>query len=146
MPMSRHTRAKGTKRARRVLGPDAQILEYSAGVVGPDPRKTRAYIIVGEFAVLALSLLLLHAGIAPGALIFILIYNAVDKPTAVVRLPQGVVLLNRNWLTGSPHSHAGTLTLDQINEAAGETSGSYVYVAAAKLWLKQSEFVRLTSV
>ena len=58
MALSRRARAKGLRQSAEILGRRPRA--YAVGVVGPNPGRTRLLLVLGEIAVIATTLALLH--------------------------------------------------------------------------------------
>ena len=73
---------------------------YGIGVIGPDPRRTDALLVVVFAVAIALSFVFLGVIIIPGVLLVVVIHGAIDRPASVAVTSRGVAILSE--LNGRP--------------------------------------------
>jgi len=141
--LSESARTKGLARSQELLGPGVHAQHYGIGLTGPDPRRTRIWIVI-VFAVMAfVTLVLVRIGIVPGALLVMIVYWSIDKPTAVVTSGQVAHVLERSFWNGRPSRVLVTLPTTELVAPHATVEGSFVHVPGLRLWLKRGEYEAL---
>jgi len=143
MAMSKRARSKGLRKSEQLLGAGTGGREYGVGVVGPDPRKTAALMVLILAVAIALSFVFLGVIIIPGVLLVAAIFGAIDRPASVAVTNQGVAVLARSQVSGRPRKVLTVLPHAILADQTISRSGSYVHLPIFHLWFRENEYERL---
>ena len=102
MAMTKRARSRRLRQSEQLLGAGTNAQAYGIGVIGPDPRRTDALLVVVFAAAIALSFVFLGVIIIPGVLLVVVIHGAIDRPASVAVTSRGVAILARSELNGRP--------------------------------------------
>jgi len=145
MAIWHRTRKKGLHASQELLGSSTRAIAYGIGLIGPDPRTTIAFIVVGAIVLVLLFVFVAGAIVIPGVLALALIYYAIDQPTAVVVTSTGIAIITRSVVTGRPKRLLFIIPLDVLAGSQVRTSRSFLELPAERVWLRKKEFELLRS-
>jgi len=145
MATRQRTRNKGLQASQKLLGSTTRAIAYGIGLIGPDPRATTAFIVVGAVVLVLLFVFVAGAIVIPGVLALALIYYAIDQPTAVVVTSTGLAILTRSVVSGRPKKLLFVVPLGVFADSEVRTSRGFVELPAERVWLRKREFELLSS-
>ena len=143
MAMTKRTRSRRLRQSEQLLGAGTNAEAYGIGVIGPDPRRTDALLVVVFAAAIALSFVFLGVIIIPGVLLVVVIHGAIDRPASVAVTSRGVAILARSELNGRPRKVLTVLPHSVLTDGTVRRTGSYVHLADLHLWFRKKEYERL---
>jgi hypothetical protein len=141
--MSKKARSKGLRKTEQLLGTGTVANQYAVGVIGPDPRRTSALMVMVLAVAIALSFVLLGIIIIPGVLLLGAIFGAIDRPASVATTNQGVAVLARSEFNGRPRKLLTVLPRGVLADRTVLRSGAYVHLPDFHLWFRKKEYERL---
>jgi len=99
--MSKRTRRKHAGQVASLLPPDSMVREYAVGQA--HARMTMGAIIaIALFVGVFVTALALGVVVYPGVLLLLFVSHSVRPPRGIAATDQGVVLVERRFLTGKP--------------------------------------------
>ena len=143
MAMTKRARSRRLRQSEQLLGAGTNAQAYGIGVIGPDPRRTDALLVVVFAAAIALSFVFLGVIIIPGVLLVVVIHGAIDRPASVAVTSRGVAILARSELNGRPRKVLTVLPHGVLTDGTVRRTGSYVHLADLHLWFRKKEYERL---
>jgi hypothetical protein len=141
--MSKKARSKGLKKSEELLGGGTVADRYAIGVIGPDPRRTSAFVVMVLAVAIALSFVILGVIIIPGVLLIAAIFGAIDRPASVVVTNRGVAVLARSEFNGRPRKLLAILPQNVLADRTVLRSGAYVHLPDFHIWFRKKEYERL---
>ena len=143
MAMTKRARSRRSRQSEQLLGAGTNAQAYGIGVIGPDPRRTDALLVVVFAAAIALSFVFLGVIIIPGVLLVVVIHGAIDRPASVAVTSRGVAILARSELNGRPRKVLTVLPHSVLTDGTVRRTGSYVHLVDLHLWFRKKEYERL---
>jgi hypothetical protein len=145
MAMTKRARSRGLKKTQQLLGTGADVRSYGVGVIGPDPRRTIALIVLVFGVAIALSFVFLNVIIIPSVLLVLVIFGAVDRPASFAMTDRGMAVFARSELTGRPRKFLTVLPSGVLTGQGVKQSTSHVHLPEFHLWLRTKEYDRILS-
>ena len=128
MAMTTKARTRGLKKTQQLLGAGADVRSYGIGVIGPDPRRTIALIVIVFAAAIALSFIFLNVIIIPSVLLVLVIFGAIDRPASLAMTDRGVAVFGRSEITGRPRKFLTVLPPSVLGDRGVVQSNSRVHL------------------
>jgi hypothetical protein len=141
--MSKRARSKGLRKSEQLVGGGTVANQYAVGLIGPDPRRTSALVVIVLALAIALSFVFLGVIIIPGVFLIAAIFGAIDRPASVAATNRGVAVLARSEFNGRPRKLLTVLPQSVLADATVLRSGSYVHLPDFHLWFRKKEYERL---
>jgi hypothetical protein len=141
--MGKRARSKGRRKSERLLGTGTVANEYAIAYIGPNPRRTTAYMVMVLAVVIALSFVIFGIVIIPGILLLGSIFEAIERPASVVVTNQGLAVFARSEFSGRPRKVLAVLPHGTLTSPTVLRSGAFVNLPEFHLWLHKKEYERL---
>jgi hypothetical protein len=140
--MTKRSRSRRLKNSEQLLGAGASGRAYAIGVIGPDPRRTAAILVMVFAVAVALSFVFLGVIVIPGFLLVAAIRGAIDRPASVAVTDQGIAVFARSEFNGRPRKVLAVLPQSVLTDRMVR-SGAYVHLPHFELWFRKKEYERL---
>ncbi len=138
------TRDKRLCQSQRFLRGIGTARAYGVGEIGPDPRRTRFFILSAVVAVALVAFVFYSSIVFPGLFLIWAVYVAVERSTCVVVTDEGLAILARSEFNGRPRKFVALLPSEVLADPTIERSGRYVHLPTYSLWLREKEHAVLT--
>jgi hypothetical protein len=138
---------KRLQAAQRLLGPQAHVMAYAAGRANAR-MTTIAWVIVGAFAIVALTLAALFGVILfPGLLLALFFYSSIRPFRGVAITTAGVVLMEVSLASGRPSRLLGTFPFVVLSPPCAQPLGNAICLQLGPdvVSLRRGEHLRLVS-
>jgi hypothetical protein len=143
MAMRKRTRSKGLRKSEKLLGAGTDAREYGIAVIGPDPRRTLALMVMLLAVAIALSFVFLGVIIIPGVLLMVAIFGAIDRPASIAITNQGVAVFARSEFNGRPRKVLTVFPQGALADRTVLREGAHVHLPELHLWFRKKEYERL---
>jgi hypothetical protein len=142
--MRANTRHKRLQQSGRFLTAGT-ARAYGVGEIGPDPRRTLFFIVLGVVAVAFLSFVVYAVIVFPGVFLIWAVYVTFERSTSVVVTDRGVAILARSEFNGRPRKFVALLPAGILTDHTVQRSGRYVHLPTYQLWIRKKEYDPLVS-
>jgi hypothetical protein len=132
--------------ARRVAGPDVQILAYAAGTGHARISKGFVGLVVGFVVLFVAVLVVIHVALIPGVVVVVVAIGLLRPKRGVALTTDAVLVFHESMWNGAPN---GLIVISPVAALSGadaaRTGGSRVSVplGTERITLKRDEIERL---
>ena len=136
--MARYQR-KSMEAAQRILSDQATVLDQAQSFSGPNPMLVGAGILAAVLAFFALTRILM------GALLLLLIANAIRQPRNLALTTRGLALFRSSFFGGRPRELVSTHAISELTSGEGGTGLGFVQVqlSPGHVWIREKDRKRL---
>jgi len=144
MALSARSRRSRIQDVGRLLGDSTPIRGYGQAVEGPSPAQTITVLLLGAVVFALVVSLAVGGFVAPGFLVLLFVYWAINPPRAVALTDDSVVLLKRSRLTAKPTAVIGRFPLDVLTSVGPNGSYWRFLMGSDNVWVSKKEYAGLT--
>ena len=136
---NRIRRAKAVAKSQELLGHQGTVRMYAFGVGGPEPERSKLYLVAGVVGCIVVSALL-GAVIVPGILGVALVRRWINPPRGVGIANEGVLVTNESFWNARPTEVITLVGHDALGAVIDSTKSHVrLQLGPELVWLRRAE-------